>query len=144
LNDAGREQTLIEVSMSLAICRAKQSLSVSIDGVPEELRGLRATLAEWLRSGGITLGALASVVLAVHETAAQAIERGAREVVVKGDIRKDAVLMSIAGGDWSVLDDLRLHLISELVSDVRVNRGIVGLRLDLSSTPETSVIAAPE
>lgn len=117
--------------MSLAIRHVGERLSVTIDGKPAALRGLRTTLAEWLRTYGIAVDTLGSLVLAVHETAAQAIERGAPEVVVEGDVQQDAIRISVAGGDWSVLDDLRLQLISELVSDVRVNRGIVGLRLDL-------------
>lgn len=71
------------------------------------------------------------LVLAAHELAPEAIERGAAEVAVLGELPGDAIRLTVAGGDWSSLDELRSTLVRALVSDVRIHRGIVTLRLKL-------------
>lgn len=107
-------------------------LVVRIDGRPAELPRLRSGLSDWLADIGLLDPARKDLVLAAHEVAAEAIERDAAEVAVLGEVIGDAIRLSIVGGDWSSLDDLRSALIRALIGEIRVHRGIVTMRLQLS------------
>jgi hypothetical protein len=89
-------------------------------------------LSDWLAGIGLVDPARKDLVLAAHEVAAEAIERRAAEVAVLGEVVGDAIRLSIVGGDWSSLDDLRSALIRALIGEIRVHRGIVTMRLRLS------------
>jgi hypothetical protein len=102
-----------------------------MEGRPGELPPLRSALSSWLAGLGLADPARKELVLATHEIAAEAIERQAPEVAVLGEVVGDAIRISVAGGDWSSLDDLRSTLIRGLIGDVRVHRGIVTMRLKL-------------
>ena len=107
-------------------------LVVRIEGQPGELPRLRSGLSDWLADIGLVDPARKDLVLAAHEVAAEAIEREAAEVAVLGEVVGDAIRLSIVGGDWSSLDDLRSALIRALIGEIRVHRGIVTMRLRLS------------
>ena len=107
-------------------------LVVRIDGQPAELPRLRSGLSDWLAEIGLLDPARKDLVLAAHEVAAEAIEREAAEVAVLGEVVGDAIRLSIAGGDWSSLEDLRSALIRALIGEIRVHRGIVTMRSRLS------------
>lgn len=104
-------------------------LVVRIEGQPGELPRLRSGLSDWLADVGLVDPARKDLVLAAHEVAAEAIEREAAEVAVLGEVVGDAIRLSIVGGDWSSLDDLRSALIRALIGEIRVHRGIVTMRL---------------
>ena len=107
-------------------------LVVRLDGRLTELPDLRSALSSWLSHIGILDPSRKDLVLVSHEIAAEAIERGAAEVAVLGEVVGDAVRVSVAGGDWSSLDDLRSKLIRGLIGEIRVHRGIVTMRLRLT------------
>jgi hypothetical protein len=107
-------------------------LVVRIEGQPGELPRLRSGLSDWLADIGLVDPARKDLVLAAHEVAAEAIEREAAEVAVLGEVVGDAIRLSIVGGDWSNLDDLRSALIRALIGEIRVHRGIVTMRLRLT------------
>jgi hypothetical protein len=111
--------------------RSDDRLSARIGSAVSELPRLRNMLRDWLTDVGVEGAAREGLVLAAHEVAAQAIERGASEIAVQADGQRGAVRVSIAGGDWSSLDDLRLQIIRAHTTDVRVHHGVVGLRLNL-------------
>jgi len=113
-------------------------LVVRIDGRLAELPDLRSALSSWLSRVGIVDPSRKDLVLVSHEIAAEAIERGATEVAVLGEVIGDAVRVSVAGGDWSSLDDLRSKLIRGLIGEIRVHRGIVTMRLQLDDVPNAS------
>ena len=117
-------------------------LSAVIEGRPTELPRLRSALSGWLAGLGVGEPSAKDVVLAAHEIAAEAIERGAAEVAVLGEVIGDAIRVSVAGGDWSSVDELRSTLIRGLIGEIRVHRGIVTMRLrvsDVSSVPDEEV-----
>jgi anti-sigma regulatory factor (Ser/Thr protein kinase) len=109
-------------------------LTLRIAGDARELSTLRHVISAWLAELGVDAIAGDRLIIAAHETAAEAIEHGASEVIVQGDHDADAVRLSVVGGDWSTIEDLRSRLIREVVPDVRVHRGVVGLRLELPRT----------
>lgn len=106
-------------------------LLARVAGDPTELPHLRSALSEWLRRVGVGDELGADLVLATHELAAEAVERGASEVAVLGEVLGDAIRISVAGGDWSNLDELRSTLVRALVAELRMHRGIVTMRLQL-------------
>jgi hypothetical protein len=110
-----------------------ERLVARIAGDANELSMLRGMMSGWLSEQGVEGTAHDSLVSAAHEAAAEAIERGAREVVIVAERSDSAIRLSVAGGDWSGLEELRSKLIRELMSDVRVHRGIVGMRLELAA-----------
>jgi len=121
-------------------------LSASIETRAAELPRLRAALSDWLSSVGVGESPAKDVVLAAHEIAAEAIERGAVEVAVLGEVIGDTIRVSVAGGDWSSLDELRSALIRGLIGEIRVHRGIVTMRLrvsGVSSVPGEEARADP-
>jgi len=107
-------------------------LFVRIEGRPTELPRLRSGLSDWLADIGLVDPSRKDLVLSAHEVAAEAIEREATDVAVLGEVVGDAIRLSIVGGDWSSLDDLRSTLIRALIGEIRVHRGIVTIRLRLS------------
>ena len=121
------------VSSAIEIDRGSgERWTTRIPGDVHELSALRRTIAGWLTEIGVDGNARDGLVLAVHEVAAQAIERGAEEVVVQGDSTDGTILLSVAGGDWSTVDDLRTRMLEAAATEVRLHRGVVGLRLDLT------------
>jgi hypothetical protein len=113
-----------------------ERLVARVPGEASELRILRGTISGWLAQHGVEGVAHDSLIGAAHEAAAEAIERGAREVVVVAEREDSAIRVSVAGGDWSGLEEIRSKLIREYMSDVRVQRGIVGMRLELTTAPQ--------
>ena len=112
----------------------EQRLTIRIEGEPAELAGLRSALSDWLTNVGVSDEPKGELVLATHEMAAEAIERGAGEVALLGEVVSDAVRLTMAGGDWSSLDALRSTLVLALVAEIRIHRGIITIRLKLSDT----------
>jgi len=110
----------------------EQLLSARIAGDRAELPRLRSALANWLTNIDVRDEPGRDLVLATHELAAEAIERGAAEVALLGEIVGDAIRLTMAGGDWSSLDELRSTLVRGLVAEIRIHRGIVTIRLPLS------------
>jgi hypothetical protein len=119
-------------------------LVVRLDGRLTELPDLRSALSSWLSHIGILDPSRKDLVLVSHEIAAEAIERGAAEVAVLGEVVGDAVRVSVAGGDWSSLDDLRSKLIRGLIGEIRVHRGIVTMRLHLNDVSGAPADASRE
>jgi hypothetical protein len=118
----------------------EQLLSARITGDRAELPRLRSALANWLTNVDVRDKPCRDLVLATHELAAEAIERGAAEVALLGEVVGDAIRLTMAGGDWSSLDELRSTLVRSLVAEIRIHRGIVTMRLtltDVSSSPES-------
>jgi hypothetical protein len=117
----------------------EQLLSARIAGDRAELPRLRSALANWLTNVDVRDEPGRDLVLATHELAAEAIERGA-EVALLGEVVGDAIRLTMAGGDWSSLDELRSTLVRGLVAEIRIHRGIVTMRLtltDVSSSTES-------
>ncbi len=112
-------------------------LSTRIRGEPTHLPDLRSAVSDWLMSIGVKDESRQDLVLAAHEMAAEAIERGASEVEIRGEVTGDAIRLSVAGGDWSSLDELRSTLVRALVAEIRVHRGIVTMRMRLIDVCES-------
>jgi hypothetical protein len=123
----------------------EQRLSARIDGEPAELPRLRSALSNWLTGVGVSDDSCRDLALATHELAAEAIERGAAEVALLGEVVGEAIRLTMAGGDWSSLDELRSTLVRGLVAEIRIHRGIVTMRLTLTdaSSPPGSGSVAP-
>ena len=109
-------------------------LMARIEGEATELRGLRSALYGWLVSADIGDESRHDLVLAAHELAAEAIERGAAEVAVLGEVIGDAIRLTVAGGEWASLDEMRSTLVLALAPQIRLHRGIVTIRLTLAAS----------
>ena len=72
-------------------------LSTHIRGEPTHLPDLRSAVSDWLTSIGVKDESRQDLVLAAHEMAAEAIERGASEVEIRGEVTGDAIRL---GGWW--------------------------------------------
>jgi hypothetical protein len=106
-------------------------LLARIEGDRTELQHLRSALTSWIEGVGVEEEQSKDLVLAAHELAAEAIERGAVEVAILAELLDDASRLTVAGGDWSSLDELRTTLVRGLVPDIRVHHGIATVRLKL-------------
>ena len=116
---------------------------VRIEGEPAELSRMRSALLEWLSGVGVDEEFSGDLVLAAHELAAEAIERGAAEVAVLGEVIGEAIRLSVVGGDWSSLDELRSTLVRALITEIRIHRGIVTMRSNVTDAGTESAPVAP-
>ena len=125
-----------------------EPFEASIGRNPRLLRGLRGTLAEWLRKASVSDDVVAAVILATHEAAASAIEKADQgtEVTVRAVVADDRLMVIVtSSGDWTepfsgdepeARTVLTKALMSEVDIQVRYERAVVRMRKDLAVTAD--------